>query len=117
MESLSREIGVRTAEIELLRSRKAQEIRLADTQLENAHRELQLKLDELNKAKVRDLLLLISSVVITVGEMRHLELFVFQEELSSVRQERDRLNSEIQSTRQSSSLHPVNAIYLLNLLH
>ncbi|VUZ50800.1 unnamed protein product [Hymenolepis diminuta] len=76
MESLSREIGVRTAEIELLRSKKAQEMRLANTQLENARRELQLKLDELNSA---------------------------QGELKSVRQERDRLNSEINSAR--SSLH------------
>ncbi|KAM3186703.1 hypothetical protein ACTXT7_003781 [Hymenolepis weldensis] len=76
MESLSREIGVRTAEIELLRSKKAQEMRLANTQLENARRELQLKLDELSSA---------------------------QGELKSVRQERDRLNSEINSAR--SSLH------------
>nr|CUU99557.1 centrosomal protein 1 [Hymenolepis microstoma] len=76
MESLSREIGVRTAEIELLRSKKAQEVRLAETQLENIHRELQIKIDELSTAK---------------------------EELNSVRQERDRLNSEINSTR--SSLH------------
>lgn len=52
MESLSREIGVRTAEIELLRSKKSQEMRLADTQLENTRRELQLKLDELSSAKV-----------------------------------------------------------------
>ncbi|KAM7539230.1 hypothetical protein Aperf_G00000056983 [Anoplocephala perfoliata] len=88
MESLSREIGVRTAEIELLRSKKAQEMRMADTQLENARRELQLKLDELNNAK--------ASVSLPL------------EELSSVRQERDRLTSEIQSARQSSSLHPTS---------
>uniref|UniRef100_A0A158QI16 Nucleoprotein TPR n=1 Tax=Rodentolepis nana TaxID=102285 RepID=A0A158QI16_RODNA len=76
MESLSREIGVRTAEIELLRSKKTQEMRLAETQLENINRELQLKVDELSTAK---------------------------EELNSIRRERDRLNSEINSTR--SSLH------------
>lgn len=53
MENLSREIGVRTAELELLRSKKAQETHLADVQLEATRRELQLKLDELSSAKVR----------------------------------------------------------------
>ena len=52
METLSREIGVRTAELELLRTKKAQETRLVDVQLETTRRELQIKMDELNSAKV-----------------------------------------------------------------
>ncbi|VDK37310.1 unnamed protein product [Taenia asiatica] len=81
MENLSREIGVRTAELELLRSKKAQETHLADVQLEATRRELQLKLDELSSAK---------------------------EELYSVRQERDRMASELQSSRRTASLHPTS---------
>ncbi|KAL5969752.1 Centriolin [Taenia solium] len=81
MENLSREIGVRTAELELLRSKKAQETHLADVQLEATRRELQLKLDELSSAK---------------------------EELYSVRQERDRMASELQSSRRTASMHPTS---------
>lgn len=72
MESLSREIGVRTAEIELLRSKKAQEMRLANTQLENARRELQLKLDELSSAQVYNKLLISISVAHGVTRVNHL---------------------------------------------
>ncbi|KAL5105286.1 hypothetical protein TcWFU_008850 [Taenia crassiceps] len=81
MENLSREIGVRTAELELLRSKKAQEQHLADVQLEATRRELQLKLDELSSAK---------------------------EELYSVRQEKARLASELQSSRRTASMHPTS---------
>ena len=73
METLSREIGVKTAELELLRTKKAQESRLADVQLEATRRELQVKLDELTSTR---------------------------EELSSLRQERDRLTNELNSARQ-----------------
>ncbi|CDS38108.1 centrosomal protein 1 [Echinococcus multilocularis] len=81
METLSREIGIRTAELELLRSKKAQEAHLADVQLEATRRELRLKLDELSIAK---------------------------EELYSVRQERDRMDSELQFPRQTASMHPTS---------
>ncbi|VDM16714.1 unnamed protein product [Hydatigera taeniaeformis] len=81
METLSREIGARTAELELLRSKKAQETHLADVQLEATRRELRLKLDELSSAK---------------------------EELYSIRQERDRVVSELQTSRQTASLHPTS---------
>uniref|UniRef100_A0A5K3EWE7 Centriolin n=1 Tax=Mesocestoides corti TaxID=53468 RepID=A0A5K3EWE7_MESCO len=78
METLSREIGVRTAELELLNSKKSQEARLAQVQLENTQRELQQKLNELKAVK---------------------------DELSLARQELERVASERHSTQQTGSLH------------
>ncbi len=52
METLHREIGVRTAELELLNSKKSQEVRLAAVQLETTQNELRVRQEELRGVNV-----------------------------------------------------------------